>query len=158
MFFLLSSGIAFAGIGNELDSLRKVVLIPKIQKYQSVVEEYTKLIDLTNDKSDRKYYAKQIIDASNVMYDDIKELYGVKTKSKIQPVFVGVDSKSVLYPNVGGFIYPIVHVKVGSMPDVSEEVDYIKEYAWKIRLALNDNMVKKNINNINKRNSILKNV
>ncbi len=158
MFLLLLSGEALAGIGNQLDSLRKVVLAPKIIKYQSEVEEFTKLINATNDKTQIRFYAKQIIEISNVMYDNIKELYGVRTKASMQPIYVGEGSSSVLYSNIGGFIYPVINVKVGSMPDVGEEVDYIKEYAWKLRLALNTEMVKRNVININKRNSELRNI
>jgi len=152
VFFSLISGITLAGAASKLDSLRKVVLTPKLREYHVMVTNYTASIKNTNDKVKIKSLAKEIIIASNSLMEEIRELYGYKNVSKVNPVYVGVTTQTTIYPNIGGFIFPTTYTTVGSLPDLYEEIEYIKDYAWRIRLHTSTSLVQKNASRIEKRN------
>ncbi len=153
VFFLLINGITFASSNKELDSLRQLLLKPKISKYQQQITTYTNLIATTNDKAKLKSYAKQIVDLSNDLLDDIESIYEYRIVRKRSSVYVGKNFSSALYPNVGGFIHPVNYITVGSLPDLHDEVAYIKDYAWRIRIFTKDEVVKRNVTRISKFNS-----
>jgi len=155
MSFLLVSGMTFARVNRELDSLRRLVLAPKIEKYQKQVAVYAQLMRNTNDKVTLKYYAKQIIDLSKDLQDDIKEIYGFRVASVVNPVYVGQNVQTVFYPNMGGFIFPVTTVKTGSLPNLYDELSYIKDYAWRIRIMTKAEVVKKNLSKLDCRNDKL---
>jgi len=152
VFFSLISGITLAGVASKLDSLRKVVLTPKLREYHVLVTNYTSSINGTKDKAIIKSLAKQIIEASNLLMEDIRELYGYKNVSKVNPVYIGANTKTAIYPNVGGFIFPTTYTTIGSLPSLYEQIEYIKDYAWRIRLHTSPSLVQKNIARIDKRN------
>jgi hypothetical protein len=134
VFFLLVSRISQASTTDELDSLRKVILQPKLQEFNTLINNYTASIKNTKDKKSIKLLAIQIIDASDDLMSDIRGLYGFKHVSVVTPVYVGANVQIAMYPNVGGFIFPTSYSTVGSLPDLYEELAYIKDYAWRIRL------------------------
>lgn len=152
VLFLLGSRIVLANTPSTLDSLRQIVLMPKIVDFQKKVKTYSELISTTQDAVQRKHYAKLIINETNFVKETIKELYGYGTVSSISPVYIGANSVSAMYPNVGGFIFPVTYSTVGTLPNIYDEIDYIKGYAWRIRVAVNKSMVEKNLERLNKRN------
>lgn len=150
--FFLCTYIATAN--HTLDSLRQVVLSPKLESYQKTIKAYTDQINGSTNKTDTKYFAQKIIDASNDLMDEIRELYGCKTTSEITPVYVGANAQTI-YPNLGGYIFPVTYTTVGKKPDVYEEIDYIKSYAWKIRMTGSGKIVNRNVKKIEAKRSVL---
>lgn len=155
VLFLLGSGIVLGNTPTTLDSLRQVVLTPKIKEFQNKIKAYSGFMNKAERASERNYYAKLIIRESDDLKETIKEIYGYGTVSSISPVYVGAGATTAMYPNVGGFIFPVTYSTVGSLPNLYDEIDYIKGYAWRIRLAMNDRMAEKNLERINNRNSKL---
>lgn len=152
VFFSLISGITLAGVASKLDSLRKIILAPKLREYHITVTNYTASIKNTNDKLKIKLLAKQIIVASNALMEEIRELYGYKNVSKVNPVYIGANVQTSIYPNIGGYIFPTTYTTVGSLPNLYEQIEYIKDYAWRIRLHTSPSLVQRNIKRIDKRN------
>jgi len=157
VFFLLIGKITLASTESQLDSLRKIVLQPKLQNFTLKISNYVSSIKSETDKKKIKQLAEEIIEASDELMYDVRCLYGYKQVSTINPVYVGANVQTTLYPNVGGFIFPTTYSTVGSLPHLYDHLAYIKDYAWRIRLKTSSALITRNLARIERRNSSLVN-
>lgn len=150
---LLIGGRANAStITEQLDSLRQVILKPKLEVYNNQIKEYTRSISQTTDKSLIKKYAKQIFALTRNLQSEIKELYGYSYKGVTNPIYVGTQITSPLYPVAGQFMFVTNYVSTGSLPDVDKQIEKIKDNAIYILLFSNSKIIHSSNNRIMKIN------
>lgn len=142
---------------QQLDSLRQVILTPKLKQYDQDVENLTAQISATHNKKQIKVYAKEIAKLSNRFEDDIAVLYDYAYQRGLRGGFsMGIGAGPWIYPGMGGWMYGGGGYYPGGysyayLPPIYYDVDHIKHYANNMRLFSGSKNVKREVGNISKR-------
>jgi hypothetical protein len=141
---------------RQLDSLREVILTPKLKQYDQDVEGLTAQINATHDKKRIKVYAKEIAKLSNRFEDDIAVLYDYAYQRGLRGGFsMGIGAGPWIYPGMGGWMYPGGYYPGGYsyayLPPIYYDVDHIKRYANNMRMFSGSRNVRREVGNIEKR-------
>jgi hypothetical protein len=135
LLMLLCGSMAASDGKSQLDSLRELIVKPKLETYCEQISRLANLVDGAKDLETRQNYGLQMLRITRDFQDEIKDLYGYSTDSKITPIYVGTGS-SAIYPVVGGFIFPVTTTTWGKLPDWYAELENIKDnslYIWMFR-------------------------
>jgi hypothetical protein len=169
MTFLLLASISLAQKKEEpaswqLDSMRQVVLSPKLKLYDQRVEKFTSLISATSDKKRIKEYAHQLAQVSDAFQDDIATLFDC-SYGPGGGVYMGMGMGPWgFYPGVGGYMYSYpynTYTQGGTfdcLPAVYYEVDRVKRYANNMRLMTSQRNVRKKLEFIRNKMDLLKKI
>lgn len=148
----------------KLDSMRQVVLAPKLKLYDQRVEKFTSLISGTTDKKLIKQYAHQLAQVSDAFLDDIASLFDCGYGPG-GGVYMGMGlGPWGFYPGVGGYMYsyPYNTYATGGtfdcLPAVYYEVDRVKRYSNNIRFNSSQRNVRKKLEFIQAKMEILKKI
>lgn len=145
---------------EQLDSLRQLVLAPKLRMYEQRLEKFTSLVARSDKKACIKQYAKQIVLVSDAFQDDLETLYDCHYYPSNSGMYVGM-GYGWLYPGFGGYSYSYPYDRyVGPgydcLPQLFYEIDRIKRCANSIRLLSSKHNVDKKLNGIRQEIEILK--
>ena len=141
MTFILLSAISlgqnrYKDPKAQLDSLRGVVLTPKLEQYDQQVEKYVHLISSSGEKACRKQYAKQLVNVTESMQETIAALYDCGLGSSRGGLYLGA-GMGPWYPGFGGYAFNYPYDGYGydnCLPQMFYELDKIKRSANKMRL------------------------
>lgn len=167
MIFLLLASISLAQKKEEpalqqLDSMRQVILAPKLKLYDQRVEKFMELISATNNKKLIKAYAKQIAQVSDAFESDIASLFDCGYGPGNGGMYVGTGfGPWGFYPGVGGYMYAYPYARNGTfdcLPDVYYQVDRVKRFANNMRLISTRGNVHKKLDLIQKKIELLKKI
>jgi len=127
------------GARAQLDSMRQLVLIPKLKLYNQRVEKITKMISSTKDKRCVKQYAKNLVQVSETFQDAIASLYDCGLGGRGRgSVSVGIGFGPWFYPGFGGYMYGYPYDGYGfgydCLPPLFYDVEKVRGYAKSIRL------------------------
>jgi hypothetical protein len=137
----------------QLDSLRSVVLAPKMKLYDQQVEKFTHLIKNSTDKRCIKRYAKQLVNVSESMQETIASLYDCGLGSNRGGLYLGA-GMGPWYPGYGGYMFNYPYDGYGydnCLPQMFYEIDKIKRSANKMRLNARHANVNKRVADIDSR-------
>jgi len=136
---------------RELDSLRQIVIGPKLKLYDQQVEKFTSRINGTKDKHRIKQYAKEIVLVSKTFEDEIAVLYDNGNSYSRGNVYfgAGIGMGPWIYPGMGGWIYPGSY-GYNNLPPLFYDVDRVRKYANNMRLFTGSSNVNKKLGYIHK--------
>lgn len=120
----------------QLDSLRELVLAPKLEQYDQQVEKYIHLIRNTDDKACIRLYARQLVNVSESMEETIAALYDCGMGSSRGGLYLGAGF-GPWYPGYGGYLYNYPYDGYGydnCLPQLFYEVGKVKRSAGKMRV------------------------
>jgi hypothetical protein len=161
LVFLLCSAIALSqnrqdDLRRQLDSMRTEVLIPKLRNYVQQVEKFELQMNSVAQKKDLKLYAREIVEVSNVMENQVATLFNSYDYQGGNFYFGAGMGPWGFYPSIVMMGYP-GNFYYTNLPPVYYDIDRIKHLANNMRMFTWPGNVRRKETFIKQKVDVLKN-
>jgi hypothetical protein len=138
LVFLLYGAIALSqnrqeDLRTKLDSMRTEILIPKLREYVQQVEKFESQMSHTTQKDHLKQYAREIVQVSNTMENQVAALYNSSDYQGGNFYFGAGMGPWGVYPSMVMMGYP-GNFYYTNLPPVYYDIDRVKHLANNMRL------------------------